>query len=297
MRLLNWNTGFNGWGDSLEKMDLVIDRLRQPDWDVATLQEVSKAFGRRLAVSNLAECMAWSLHDSPESPHGVAVLTREGFLISNSQALPEAPVECNVIAAVVKSGSGTINVISCHVPNTAARPMSIKDQSYIALNRFLGDLSDPAVLGMDSNCWENLEWRSLELPIQAGPRPPLERNDRRFVPYEFFSTCPQHQLRDAFLEWLKRNPEDYEKRRVENPFGPLAVSYVRKRSKWPNDRIDRILVSPDFHVSNCWYDYDGGIKAGSDHATVHADLALRKVDVAENVHDGLSDSCSDLTAE
>ena len=59
----------------------------------------------------------------------------------------------------------------------------------------------------------------------------------------------------------------------KRPKGPLAVSYIRGKTE---DRFDYIFLSDDFEVSNCRYDYEGAVAAGSDHALVHTDLVLKE---------------------
>jgi len=85
-----------------------------------------------------------------------------------------------------------------------------------------------------------------------------------FLEAWFFGDEPPHRLRDALIAYYRNNPTMY---------ADAALSYIRGEKE---DRFDYIFISDDFEVSNCQYDYEGAVAAGSDHGLVHADLILKE---------------------
>jgi hypothetical protein len=139
-------------------------------------------------------------------------------------------------------------------------------KGYKAIIGWINSKRGSIVIGFDGNHW-NISSELDLLNVE------YEEQSSFFLENWFFGDEPPHRLRDALIDYYRNNPTIYADALKKRPQGPLAVSYIRGKTK---DRFDYIFLSDDFEVSNCGYDYEGAGAAGSDHAIVHADLILRK---------------------
>jgi endonuclease/exonuclease/phosphatase family metal-dependent hydrolase len=135
---------------------------------------------------------------------------------------------------------------------------------YRALLAAIAQASEPLVAGFDSNHW------SLRSDLALSPPP---APDHAFeVENRFFSSEPQHTLRDALLDYLRASPKLHEAIRRERPNGPLETTYIRGNGKTP-DRFDYIFISQQIRVKEMTHDW-AATDDLSDHALVAADLAI-----------------------
>ena len=276
MKVVTWNLRFPG-----KKMQPRLDYLASLDWDVALLQEVTRAAQASLVGSHMAEDAVYGL-DLHFGPHptaadstepsragGSAILTRNGLRLSEARLIPGLPKEERGVWARVSSQdlAAPATAISWHAPNAAGNGVEVKMQGYRALIELIDRVSNPVVLGFDSNHWN--------LRTELEPAEPPNESDRWYEENLMFSRTPQHRLRDAYLDHLRANPHEYDEILRLRPGGPLAVSYVRGSKARPiEDRFDYIFVSPGVEVRSCVYEYDGAVATGSDHGSVCADLDI-----------------------
>lgn len=268
MRFATWNLRYPG----TEQAHRRVAFLNRCDWDVIALQEVSRRAWDVITESGIAQSCVYTLEGFEVSPlgtrpHGVALLARNGFVLSAPQLVPSLPKIERMLAATITVGSTPVTVASWHAPNAAGEGVTTKMQGYRGIVDWLNTLHGPTVLGFDSNHWS----RSVDL----GPRYVPDSDDPWLLENQFFGSNEIHTLRDAFLDYLQQNPLEYKEIIKQRPQGPLAISYVRGSKKNPiEDRFDYIFVSDEVSVSGCSYSYQEARAAGSDHGIVVANLIL-----------------------
>lgn len=270
LRVATWNLRYS----SAERSYQLLNYLKDADWDLVALQEVSKNAWKVFQDDGIAAggyCALDGFGISPrgQKPRAAAILVRNGLTLSDAMLVPGLPRMERALAANVGGLSKDFAFISWHAPNKAGEGRDTKMKGYSAMTQFINELGGPLIIGFDSNHWN----RNTSLVL---PEPPP--NDSAWYPENsFFSSEPDHQLSDVLINYLKKDTAAYKAALIERPEGPLAVSYIRGSSKKPiEDRFDHIFVSPDFDVQDCIYDYDGATKASSDHGIVFADLRLRE---------------------
>jgi endonuclease/exonuclease/phosphatase family metal-dependent hydrolase len=266
LRFATWNLRYSGQEHSRRRMRF----LKQIDWDVLALQEVSKKAWQVFADSGLTKGGLYTLQGFglpvAGRAHGVALLVRNGFSLSDPDLLYSNPQRGRTLAARLHGLPEPVNVLSWHAPNAASSGPAFKMRSYKTVIRWLDSVQGPTVIGFDGNHWNTTN--KLDLWIL-----PDYDTDPYFVETKFFSGNPPHRLRDALIEFYRSRPELYKQRVSKKPQEPLAVSYVRKPGK-TKDRFDYIFISDEFEVIDCRYDYDGATAAGSDHAIVVSKLRV-----------------------
>ncbi len=134
---------------------------------------------------------------------------------------------------------------------------------YRAVISAISEIEGPLVVGLDSNHWS--EGTELEPP----PRP--DDGERFAEENRFFSADPQHRLRDSLLVYLRAHPDAYAKAMEARPNGPLEVTYKHGNTF---DRFDYLMISDEIAVLDIRHDYEGALRAGSDHGFVTARLAV-----------------------
>lgn len=268
LRFATWNLRYSGRDHSLLRANF----LRNTDWDVIALQEVSKTAWEVLTAEDIAESGFYTLADfalepAGSRPHGVAMLARNGFRLSDPRVLEGLPKTERALACTLNGLSEPVTVASWHAPNAAGEGVKVKMQGYQAITDWLQGLAGPVILGFDSNHW------SVSTDLES---PDVENKDSSFyLEKSFFGASPPHQLRDALIDYFWQDNAAYQRAIRERPNGPLAVSYIRGSSSNPTeDRFDYIFVSDDIEVSYCRYDYEGAKNARSDHGIVIADVKL-----------------------
>jgi endonuclease/exonuclease/phosphatase family metal-dependent hydrolase len=242
--------------------------LEEREWDIASLQEV-----RPSTSAMLAERTDWAVIDgltlasdfysSWKRPHAAALVARNGWTFSSGGLIPNNPKPGRGIQAVAERGGARLNVISWHAPNAAAEGAEVKMAGYSALLEAIGGVSGPLVAGIDANHW------SLGTELELVP---YDESEPAFaVENRFFASEPEHRLRDALVDWLRANPQEYRECLEQRPHGPLKITYKRGATY---DRFDYLMISDEFRVRGMTHDYEGAIAAGSDHAFVSAVLEL-----------------------
>jgi hypothetical protein len=87
---------------------------------------------------------------------------------------------------------------------------------------------------------------------------------------------PIHELDDALRVWFDANRTELSHERRLRPDGPLAMTYVRAGGRYRDSqpqRRDALWITRDLEVvRRPVHDYEGAVRAGSDHALVYADL-------------------------
>jgi hypothetical protein len=124
----------------------------------------------------------------------------------------------------------------------------------------------PVVVGMDRNGPKHERFDPEETEWWAEDEPGL------------FAADAPHGLRDVLVTLYAQDLERLAAARAARPDGPLEVSYVEQRTDPPAPRrYDVILASPHWEVRDVTYDYQGAVKAGSDHGLVQSKLVVHTV--------------------
>ena len=164
-----------------------------------------------------------------------------------------------------------LNAVSWHAPNATGQSVKFKMAGYAGIIAHFERLKGSVILGFDSNHW------NLDTALAPNP-PPEPGSSDWYLENLFFSASPPHALRDAFLDYLVDNPAEHARILEERPEGPLAVTYVRGSKARPQpDRFDYVFISEHFSVERVAHNYEASVEAGSDHATVQADLRVHSI--------------------
>jgi hypothetical protein len=166
MRFASWNIRYCGTEGARRRIAFLEGR----DWDVLALQEVSRRAWDVIADSGIAEASAYALEMFEPTPlrmrhHGVVLLARNGFRLSNPKSILGLPKVERALVARTGSGDAPITVASWHAPNAAGEGVATKMQGYQGIVDRLGTVSGPIVLGFDGNHWN----RSLALEPEHVP--------------------------------------------------------------------------------------------------------------------------------
>lgn len=270
LRVATWNIRYS----SEERSFRLLNYLKSTDWDLLAIQEVSAKAWRVFQEDGIADGGYFTLDGFGIRPtgrrhHGVAILARNGLSLGEPTLIEGLPKVERALATKVNGLSKGVTFVAWHAPNKAGEGRATKMQGYTAITKYINSVKGPLILGFDSNHWN--QNTSLLLPD------PVPLDSAWYPENSFFSSAPTHQLADSLIEYLKKDTEVYESVVGERPNGPLAVSFVRGSSRRPvEDRFDYIFVSPDFEVLTCVYDYEGAVKASSDHGFVYADVHLQE---------------------
>jgi endonuclease/exonuclease/phosphatase family metal-dependent hydrolase len=247
-----------------------IEFLEQSSWDIACLQEVNKNASAALAAHD-----EWSIVDGlqmvlPEvsgwrTPHGAVLVARNGWKLGGGILVTNTPTPGRGVLARASRRGVRISVISWHAPNASGEGVETKMAGYRAVLASIERVKGPLVVGLDSNHWSRTT--ALDPPPPPLPDDPFEVEDR------FFSDEPQHQLRDALVEYLRQNRRRHDEIVRERPDGPLEITYIRGHGKTP-DRFDYLMISDTFGVDSITHDWRATTEGRSDHALVSATLTL-----------------------
>jgi len=264
LRFATWNLKASSWEHSRRRLEF----LKSIDWDVIALQEVSEKAWTIFSEGGLTEGGLYTFEgfglEKTSRSHGVALLVQNGFSLSEPDLLPENSQIGRTLAAKLHGLQQTVNVLSWHAPNAASSGAAFKMSSYKTIIGWSNSVKGPTVIGLDGNHWNT----SNELELNSVP---YDETNPFLLESWFFGANPPHRLRDALIEYYKCNPKIYEQRVAEHPLEPLAVSYIRGKTK---DRFDYIFISDEFEIIGCQYDYEGAIAAGSDHAIIVSNLSI-----------------------
>jgi hypothetical protein len=138
-------------------------------------------------------------------------------------------------------------------------------QGHLALISWIAGQTGTTLVGFEANHWETDP--SLELTT------PTDGRDGWYLEKPFFGANAPHRLRDAYRELLAETDVGDPRRVAAGERGALAVTYRRGRGEHSvGDRFDYVFISDDLTCTGLVHDYEGGTKAGSDHAAVRASL-------------------------
>ncbi|HLG00159.1 MAG TPA: endonuclease/exonuclease/phosphatase family protein [Acidimicrobiia bacterium] len=273
IRVLTWNINCFTPERSAHKGAL----LRDLDWDVALLQEVSRsAIG--VIADEIGDCSyidGLRLVEKPSTgrAHGCAVITRYDRVLSGPAFLipragggpPERSFAERAVGAEMAVGDRSFTACSWHAAHAQGKPENLirKMRGYAALSKFAAK-TRPLIIGMDGNVRDD----STELRV---PDPKSNRPDE----HAFHGVDPAHGMVDAFRSFLDAHPD--ERRRVnamrQGDDTPLALTHITKGGNRPRyRRMDRIYISPEFTCTEIRHEFADAVMAGSDHAYVLATL-------------------------
>jgi exonuclease III len=269
-RFGTWNVYFMTRGEQASRSKVTF--LKTFAWDVLALQEVTESAWAVFQELELGSSYLHAFDYAPDSKrsamsHGAALIARHGLELTEPRLFDGLPKPERGLGATVQLGHRKIKVGSWHAPNASGDGVDVKMQGYRGFTNWVTSQQGPCIVGFDSNHWE----RSTDLK-----RPYIPPSDDPFLLENLtFSQNPPHQLRDAFIEYLKNNDEMHASIVGERPTGPLEVTYMRKEKGKPiPERMDYIFMSEAFKVIDVAHHFERSIAAGSDHALVTSDLSL-----------------------
>jgi endonuclease/exonuclease/phosphatase family metal-dependent hydrolase len=254
-----WNINYQKFKDSHLKF------LEKWKPDILALQEVHPDFFAKLSSSTLFSNSHYTLgyiqHDVKPS-HPCAILSRAEIRLRNPSLMPDLPFPEKCMIVDAELDETVIKVCSFHTPPGAA-VKELKPQSLVILAEWLKTRDHPIVLGIDANA-------------PKVDHPDIAKNEW-WWPDEAKLLGEEriHDLRDAFRDYLIKNPDLHETIVQSRPKGPLAVSHITGKGHKPKERrYDFIFVTPDISVKKIDYLFEEACAAGSDHAYVHAELEV-----------------------
>ena len=260
LSVATWNLKFNS------APGRTLSYLGQARWDVACLQEVSGS-----ASAWLEQRDDWTVIDglklteqqptAGKRPHAAAIVVRNGWRLASPGVVADTPTPGRGVTGIARRDHDVVSIISWHAPNAAGEGVRTKMAGYRAGIAAIAAITGPLIVGLDSDHWS----LSADLDIADG-----DSTSPFAIENQFFSSRPQHRLRDALPAYLRENPDAYNRLIKARPHGPLEVTDKRGKTL---DRFDYIMVSDDFHVDDISHDYEGARGAGSDHGMVSALLS------------------------
>jgi endonuclease/exonuclease/phosphatase family metal-dependent hydrolase len=287
VRVASWNLQGRS-GDAAARLgSLLADRGGA---DLVLLQEAShRGLGRFCEAAGLD----WGVHirevfpdllrvrgraggrGSDGSMHGVpraVAIAGRGETLNGATSFPDVPLPEKVLAGWLDVGDVRTTVVSYHAP-TGVQHQGRKPEQAVRLARWLRDLDGPVILAGDFNTPSldppdfdrvRTHWHTGDAHLEGAP------GDDLLVGPE-----PIHSLRDALRTYLSDRPEELDAIRARRPEGPLEVSHRTGEGDHNRYRYDAIWLSPEFEVSSVAYHYDDACEAGTDHALVLVDAAIR----------------------
>ncbi len=205
-----WNINRPG----IERTHRLLRFLTDVSWDVVALQEVTLRAWGTITESGIADSGFYTLdgfgiEPLGKYPHGVALLARNGFGLSEPKLIPGLPKAERALVATTLLDDTPLTVAGWHAPNAAGEGRMTKRQGYLSILSWLDSVGGPVVLGFDGNHWN--------LSIALKPSYVPESRSSFFLENQFFGSNKTHRLRDALLDHLRQHPAEYEKITVTGP--------------------------------------------------------------------------------
>jgi len=263
LRFISWN--LNGFAASGQAAFLA-----RCDWDVCAVQEATtpealEAFAAEVGAGSHVSARAFLAGGGDQPKYVSALLARAPWQVGEAATLAVPSPERVVHAEATRAGI-TVAVASLALPPATGQGWgpAPKVEQARGIAGWLRELAGPVVVGIDGNTpkvdhpdlVKSVWWNDGEQDLLGAER--------------------RHGLRDVYRDVLARDPERAQAVARERPDGPLTVSYRRGHGEEAVDcRYDSILASLHFEVLGAAYDYDGAVRAGSDHALA-ADAVERR---------------------
>jgi endonuclease/exonuclease/phosphatase (EEP) superfamily protein YafD len=277
VRIVSWNVAFRGPEAAKRQGDL----LRQLAPDLMLLQEVNPGSSAILAAAAGADWMVRAidlrtpeLDDSPVRRRGVAI-AGHGPHPCRSWLLGEIRLPERIVFIETQTAQGTPFIAASYHAPPGVNWGIVKPRQAVAFASWLSTENAPLLFGADANtpiidafdfADSRTHWHTGRRRLQG------ETGDDCL-----FGPCKVHDLDDALRRWLARHPDEMDRLRA-TPSGPLAITHRtgrRKDSPGMGRRFDSVWVSRHWVVRHIEHLYEEGMAAGSDHAPVMVDLALR----------------------
>lgn len=275
IRIISWNLRLLV-GPAVARQAALIAKLSP---DIACLQEVNS---KSIQALRLHSGLVWQTSTTPvelprsrRSAYQAVVAGASGTTVQRRLPALDVPFPERVARAVVTAGDAELTVASYHAP--PGRTWGVeKVRQALIFAQWLSTVTGPTILGADANTPEvdaidfertRTHWHTGSARLKG-----LRGDDALWGPGKV------HQLRDALRVWLNDHPEQLHEIRRQRPKGPLQISHrtgVRRGHPGTPRRFDSIWISDHWSVKDVRYLYGEGLAAGSDHAVVMADMALR----------------------
>lgn len=275
LRVVLWDVRTGG--------DTKLPLIERIDADIVLLLAVSTSSGERWQRRwDTTHHCAVGLEHHPATqarPHGAMIRSRwplSDVFVQEEMQHPE-----RALHARVHTPYGPIRLISWGAPHAGRDRGVAKMAAYSAMQHHLVDVTEPVILGVDTNSWFD--------PPLPGPRDV----DEFWAPeHGFLDRDPDHGLVDVHRHLMD---QDEDRRRLLSdlrPHGPLAVTFIRRPrgeprrlsgaieqgSSWGLDRMDRLFTSPRFTPLACEHLYHEALEHRGDHALLVADLRWDETD-------------------
>ena len=249
--------------------------------DLVLLQEASQA-----GLPGFCEAagLDWAVHVRDEfydllavrgrasGPRSVAI-AGTGEQLRGPTAFPGVPLPEKVQAGWLDIGQQRTTAVTYHAP-TGVTHKEKKAEQAVKIATWLNQIEGPAILAGDFNtpAVDPPGISSLETGYHTG------NSELHGAPGEdtLVGATPLHELRDALRTYLDAHPDEMEEIRLDRPNGPLAISHRTGTDHQHPVRYDAIWHSPEFSVQAIDYYFDESVAAGTDHALVIAEFALKE---------------------
>ncbi len=118
-------------------------------------QEVTPRAWEVISESGVAETSFYALdgfgiEPLGKYPHGVALLARNGFSLTEPRLIPGLPKAERALAARTSLENTVVKVAGWHAPNAAGEGRMTKRQGYLSILSWLDSVGGPVVLGLDA---------------------------------------------------------------------------------------------------------------------------------------------------
>jgi endonuclease/exonuclease/phosphatase family metal-dependent hydrolase len=261
VRVVDWNI------DGFTRIDAKLSLLRDLDWDLLLLQEITVDSWEEFR--QLGSAGVWSHAHLPALArlprYHSAILVRGGLDLVDVGVVPEVPSPERTALARVVTDDGSFMAASLALPPGVAWGKAGKGRQADRIASWLAARREPVLVGIDANT-PKADHPELAQCVWWNSNEPLLLGADRI-----------HDLRDVYRELLQRDDERRAAVLEARPEGPLAVSHVRGRGDRRTDcRYDHLLASPEFAVADVRYLWDEALTAGSDHALISAELVLHR---------------------
>jgi endonuclease/exonuclease/phosphatase family metal-dependent hydrolase len=278
LRIVNWNISYSGKRElEIEYLERVISEVNSKYPCIIALEEVTEMAFQYLTKSGLFSNYTYSLNfrkagmfEGKNRELGCFIGCTDGLEIIESSLINRVPFPERTVVADIMHRQEKFEVICFH-SLTGCDYKTAKSAQFDSIADYLySKKKQPKILCCDANEPE-IDHYNLDRVKFFN-----QKGDRGKSAERIFGKESVLELDDSYRIWLNRNQEAFERIVAEQKdcnnlnSTPLAVSH--KVSNRIKKRYDHILVSRHWEVIDVQYRFDDGIKFGSDHAVVIADL-------------------------
>ncbi len=256
MIVLNWNIS---WMNSVTTKIDYLNSLVSNETFIVILQEVSPAAYESLRksfadISNIEYSLSYRApgkYDTNSRKLGIAILTSKDISVQRAYTIERALLPDRTLMLEVVWNNIPLKILGLH-SITGCDHGKAKEIQYFSFAEAI-DKYKPDIVGIDANEPKTDHYDISKMEF-------FDNRQKGNGCKTFFMTMHQNHLVDAFVK--KYNCNNF----IQGEC--LVPSHIIKRGN-KKVRYDFLFVNHSkFCDYSCFYDYDGAIKAGSDHAAI-----------------------------